>query len=1064
MITLFDVSSQWDVPEHPARLRFGLLGPFEAWVGDKRVPIGGAAERSLLAVLLLSAGRTVAAASLVDRLWAADTLPRDPMNALQIRVSKLRRALSGTGLPVVHRDSVGYRVEVPAEAIDSEAFVHQLRTARREVAGAGGACTERHLDAFDRALSLWRGEALADFATEPWAFPEASRLTELRRSAIAERAEVALSLGRSAEVVADLDPLVTADPTQEAMAALLMVALYRQGRQADALEIFNRTRTMLDDELGLEPSASLRSLHQQVLRQDEALGAATRMPLPPAPAPGRPRGSDSPTNLPPVLAPLVGRDNELASLRELLIGTRLATLVGPGGAGKTTLAVATAVALRDSFPDGVFLARLAPVAEGDQVSMAVADALGVPLDGAPAVRDARERLIRFLEHRRLLLVIDNCEHLVEAAATLVEELSSRCPDLTILTTSREALAIPGEVQVLVGPLATPAENATPQEVRSSPAAQLFLRRAAAYRPQLAHGPDELLALGRVCRALDGMPLALELAAARVTSLSVTEIADRLDQRFALLTTGTRTAEDRQRTLRATVDWSHDLLDGLQRTVFARLSVFHGGWDLGAAERIVTSPELSATQVLQALGRLVEQSLVVAEPGRTTRYVLLETLREYAAERLTDSGSADEVARRHATYYATVVADAADRLRGPGQREALRLLRSEHPNVRAALSWLAGPGDSLDEALELAGRLGLFWHLGRHVEGREVLERLLAAAAERQGRGAQPSPSIAQALGMQALSLVERPRACIVHPSPRCAEAARESLEQFHQLGDRSSAALSKVLLAVEGVLTQDDESAALLDTAEDQFRADGDEWGLGVVGFVRMERALQAGHVNVAVGLGRTAALAFRQLDDLWGLSAVLYHLGWGLRQFGHYDQAVGTLTEAIDVAAEAGLDNTVQWALGDLGIAHVCRGDLPAARDAFVRAARTSAAVGDGAGTQLATYGHGLLDQAAGRWDAAREHFAAAARGFASLGTPVMHGYALLGAARADEARGDITRAEAGFQAVLELHGQAGEPALLAGALEGLGRLNADEGQRARAREVREAAHRPPAPYELIS
>ena len=477
-------------------------------------------------------------------------------------------------------------------------------------------------------------------------------------------------------------------------------------------------------------------------------------------------------------------------------------------------------------------------------------------------------------------------------------------------------------------------------------------------------------------------------------MSPLEIADRLTDRFALLTTGARTAEARQQTLRATVDWSYALLSEDEQTVFNRLSVFRGGWTLQAAEEVVGDDRMALGQVLDTIGRLVERSMVVAEPGPRTRYRMLETLRQYAAEQLSVAGETRELSERHAGYYGRLAAEAAVQLRGQGQREALSRLREDHTNIRAALAWLGGPEGDLDAALAMAGSLGLFWHLGRHLEGREVLDRLLANA----GHAAPAS----RAAALQAVSLVERPRACLVHPSPRCAETAAESLALYDELGDPTRAALSRVLLAVEGVTGGDEgQSEQLLREAHEQFVRDDDRWGQAVIGFVRMETGLKSGDEENAVRVGRATAAAFRALDDPWGLSAVLYHLGWGLRQFGRYDEGAVVLEEAIDVAAEAGLHNTVQWALADLGVTLLHLDAIDQARDAFDRAVAASDFVGDGAGAFLAAYGYGLLAQSEREWAEARDRFSTALEGFLVLGTPVPQGLAIAGLARCDEAAG---------------------------------------------------------------
>jgi predicted ATPase/DNA-binding SARP family transcriptional activator len=1060
-------------------VRYSLLGPMEVRVDGAPVKLPGTAERALLAQLLLSPNRTIPATMLVDRLWSESTLPVDPMNALQIRVSKLRRALKAVGVgEVVTRQGVGYRATIEPSAVDATDFAERIRAARTAAADAAddAGVHPAHLQAYDDALALWRGHPLSDFAVEQWATAEAARLTQLRLAAMTERAQVALALGRHAEVIGDLEPVVAGDPTLESLAGLLMLALYRSGQQADALDVYARTREALDESLGLEPSVSLRSLHERVLRQDATLGAQQDMvPAAAASSSGPTSGlvtmpahrsrtdadQTAPTNLPTVLRPLIGRDDQLDSIAQLLGGVRLLTLIGPGGAGKTALALATVAHTAANYPDGAFGVRLASVNAPDHVPVAVADALGMPLDGAMASRDLRDRLVSFLARRRMLLLVDNCEHVVDAAAVLIDDILSRCPDITVIATSREALAVPDEVQVTVGPLETPPEGAPPREVLRYPAAQLFAERARAVRPGLLFGADDLTAIGAITRSLDGIPLALELAAARVSTLSLVEVSGRLADRFTLLTSGARTAEERQQTLRSTVDWSYQLLSEAQRRVFDRLSVFQGGWTLMSAEEVVGGEDAPSGEVLDTIGRLVEQSMVVVETGPTSRYRMLETLRQYAAERLQASGQAVEVARRHAAYFRSIVEHAEIALRGHEQRQTLRLLHDEHPNIRAALTFLSGPHGDRDAALMMAGSLGMFWHLGRHLEGRQVLSRLV---------GDHDGSPAARALALQAVSIVERPRGCLVHPNPLCADTAAESLALFEQLGDSWHAALSRVLLAVEGVTGAEPErSQALLAAAEEQFARDGDPWGPAVIGFVRMETAVKAGgDVDTAVRIGRTTAAAFRDLDDAWGLSATLYHLGWGFRQFGRFEEAARALEEAIDVSRGAGLWNTAQWAMADLAITKVHVEDRDTARKLFDEAASASREIGDGAGEVLAGYGYGLLAHVNGDWDQARRHYATAVEGFIDLGTPVLEGVALVGLGRCDEADGDTAAARTRYDEALELGRRLGEPSVTASALEGLARLASATGDRATANAllaeasgVRERFHRPAPPHE---
>jgi predicted ATPase len=715
-----------------------------------------------------------------------------------------------------------------------------------------------------------------------------------------------LTLGRYEQLVADLEPMVTGSPTRERLVGQLMTALFNAGRQAEALELYARTKDILAEELGLDPSRELRTLMEQILRQDAAITSERA----PDVSGQRSAGSEqerSRGNLPLGATSFVGREQELGRCDDLLRRTRLLTLAGSGGAGKTALAIEAARASKSRFPHGAWLVRLAAVTEPSMVAHAVADAVGISIEGGTATHRPRDVLIGHLAARDILLVLDNCEHLIDSVASLVESILARCPTVRIITTSREALAVPGEIQVPVAPLRVPDPGTPPADVPGFPAARLFLDRAEAVTADMILDDDELAAVGLICQRLDGIPLALELAAARLTSLTPLELADRVLDRFGVLTSGSRTADARQQTLRSTVDWSHDLLTAVEQVMFRRLSVFHGGWSLAAAEDVTTGQDLPASAVLDLLERLVNQSLVVAErPAGHTRYRMLETLRQYGADKLEQAGERDTLAGRHATYYLLLGERAETGLRGRSQERWLGLLREEHANLRAALAWLAAADGHADGAMRLAGSLGLYWHMGRHLEGRETLRAVMALPG-----GSQE----ARARAMQAVALVERPRACIVHLSEQCAAAAHDSLEIFESLGDRPRAAFSRLLLAVEGVgASPHVDAAQLLDDADREFAALGDDWGQAVVSFVRMETLAKRGDELSARQAAAQATRQFRSLGDGWGLSAVLYHFGWGLQRFGRYTEAVPVLEEAIEVASKAGVYNTVQGATSDLG------------------------------------------------------------------------------------------------------------------------------------------------------
>lgn len=629
-------------------MEFRLLGPFEVRIDASPQRIPGRGERAVLAILALSPGTVVATSTLIDALWSPTALPGDPGNALQVRVSKLRRALGTLGaVDRIRREGAGYRLDIDADDVDAHRFTRLIASARR----TGEA--EQAVARYDQALALWRAEPLVDFAGEPWAGLEASRLTELRLAAVAERAERMLTLGRYEQVIADLEPIVAEVPTRERLVGQLMTGLFNAGRQAEALAVFHRTRRILADDLGIDPSRDLRAVMEQILRQDPEITpapATSRSPWPDAPTHASTRTGRRGT-LPLRSTSFVGRVAEVERIVGALGNARLVTLAGPGGAGKTTLGIEAARSVADNYEDGAVLVRLAPVSERALLAPAIADALEVNIEGGTVTHRPPDVLVGHLRDRNALLVLDTCEHLIEPVASLVETILDRCPDVRIIATSREALAVPGELQFPVAPLAVPSLGTPPDHVPGFAAAHLFLDRALATIPDLVIDAEALEAVATICQRLDGIPLALELAAARLASLSPAELADRVLDRFAVLTSGARTADARQQTLRATVDWSHDLLTGTERLLLRRLAVFRGGWTLDAVERVVIGPGLPAPAVLDLLDRLIRQSLVSTErlAGRT-RYRMLETLRQYAAEKLDAAGERDALSLAHARYY------------------------------------------------------------------------------------------------------------------------------------------------------------------------------------------------------------------------------------------------------------------------------------------------------------------------------------------------------------------------------------------------------------------------------
>ncbi|MFD3524687.1 BTAD domain-containing putative transcriptional regulator [Streptomyces sp. NPDC058653] len=716
-------------------VRYRLLGPTRALRADGTpYAVGGPRLRALLTVLALRPGRTVPVATLVEEVWDGDA-PADAAGALQALVSRLRRVL---GAGAVVSDTGGYRLRADPQDVDLYRFERLTAEGTRALDDGS---PERAAELLDEALGLWHGPALSDL---PDRSAESARWEARRLGARRARLTAALALGMAEEALPELAALCDDHPIDELLQALRIRALRDVGRTAEALSAYEDVRRDLAARLGADPGPELRSLHKELLSPDEhgdgdrpgpaprtgpagsvdgaapggqappgtprpavaAETATTRGTAVPAPGPAPTPPAPSPTgNLRVSLTSFVGRDADLAALQGDLQDARLVTLLGPGGAGKTRLSQeAAAAADPGGWPDGVWLAELAPVDDPETVPEAVLLALGARetvLRGAgaeglravdPGASDPLVRLVEHCSRRRMLILLDNCEHVVDAAARLAEELLARCPGVTVLATSREPLGVPGEVVRPVGPLPDPM------------ALRLLADRGAAARPGFRTDEDPAAA-DEICRRLDGLPLAIELAAARLRMLTPRQIADRLDDRFRLLTGGSRTVLPRQQTLRAVVDWSWDLLDSGERTALGALSVFAGGCDLAAAEA-VCGPD-----ALELLGSLVDKSLVVASPGPdgAMRFRLLETVLEYAGERLDESGGRAAAERRHLTHYRELARLADPKLRGPEQLRWIERISVEYENLRTALRHAVATEDE-HEALCLVHSLAWYWHI------------------------------------------------------------------------------------------------------------------------------------------------------------------------------------------------------------------------------------------------------------------------------------------------------------------------------------------------------------------
>jgi predicted ATPase len=679
-------------------MEFGVLGPMTVVEREQSLPLGGPRQRAVLALLVAHSGRALTADRVVTELWGEDA-GAGALASLYTHVSNLRGLI---GKDRLGRDALGYRLTLrDGDLIDAHAFETDVAEARRH-AGAAPAAGVEH---FDRALGRWRGRPFEGLDDVPSLVAEAARLEELHTTAVMDRFDAVLQSAGTPSID-ELEALCAERPLDERPWSLLMRSLYRVGRQADALRTYAEVRRLLGEELGIEPSRLLVDLEEQILLHDPALD-----PRPPEP----------PTNLPDHLTSFVGRDRERLELVELLGDHRLVTLVGPGGAGKTRLGVEVARSARSSFADGVWLVDLAPVGDPDRIGSAIAAVMRLP---TASVDGALDQIATALQARSLLIVLDNCEHLQAALAGAIESLLSQIPGLKVLATSRRPVDVPGERRFVLGGLTVGAADAEPGD-----AERLFIDRSSAMS---AAPTDEenLTAVREICRHLDGLPLAVELAAGRCDVLAPREIAALLSRRFAILV-DQRQPRDIHRSLEATVGWSYGLLDANDRSAFSALGVFEGPFTVAAAAAVLGDEQVEE-QVERArttIEGLVATSLVTVVPGGTgpTRFRLLETLRDYARERMQESGVEADVVRRHDEYYLDVCAGLCDEFFGGGRVRATERIGDELAEYLVA--WDRGLASDPLSVLPMAWPLGNHWLFGGDLgQGEDRLEGLLAATA------------------------------------------------------------------------------------------------------------------------------------------------------------------------------------------------------------------------------------------------------------------------------------------------------------------------------------------------
>lgn len=676
-------------------VEFRLLGNVEARLDGQRLDIGHARQRCVLAAMLVDVNRPIPAQTLIDRVWADDT-PHRARNTLAGYLSRLRQLLAEASVQIV-REPGGYMLSTDALSVDVHRFRDMVARARATADPASAATL------FDGALKLWCGKPFAALDT-PW-FNDMRDSLEVERLSVAmDRNEAALHAGRHAEVLGELVLAVQSHPLDERLAGQLMLAQYRSGRQAEALDTYRKMRHRLVEELGVDPSPLLKAVHQQILDGESAPPAFETAVSPR----GAPRPHSGPSRR---VTTFVGREKDVAKVSAALRDGPLVTLTGVGGVGKTRLALEAADHEGGGYSDGVSICELAPIEDGAAVTHAVAAALRLQQQQGLGID---ETIIDYLRTREMLLVLDNCEHVLDETALLVDQITGHCPRVSLLATSREALGVVGERIMAVEPLSV--EDAT----------TLFADRARASRPDFDLDHEPVGAVAEICRRLDGLPLAIELAAARMRAMNSLDVARRLD-RLRLISQGTRGAMPRQQSLTATIDWSYRLLSEAEQALVARLSVFAGGFDIDAAHGVCGEEGTDEDDTLELLTGLIDKSMVTVRGGtRISRYSILETLRAYGRDRLRENSSDDDYAIRHAAYFTALAESAAAGTQGADEQAWVEQMLPDYDNLRAAFEHLMADAD-VDTALRLVTSLPEFVHLRIGYESSGWAQRVVEAA-------------------------------------------------------------------------------------------------------------------------------------------------------------------------------------------------------------------------------------------------------------------------------------------------------------------------------------------------
>jgi predicted ATPase/DNA-binding SARP family transcriptional activator len=883
---------------------FRILGPLQVVEDGREIAPAGSKLRALLVVLLLHANETVSTERLIDELWG-ERPPANASKTLSVHISRLRKALrgragDGTNRLILTHDS-GYQLTLDLNRLDSHRFERLSAEGKHEIASGH---PDRAAAAFEAALSLWRGSPLADLASLPWAQGEIARLEDMRMAAIEDLNEAKLALGHHSELVGQLEAAIAEHPYRERLRAQLMLALYRCERQADALQAYQNARSTLVEDLGIEPGEPLRELERAILAQDSALAVAVDVAEPTA------------SGLPARPDRLLGRDHDREAIRQILQteDIRLVTLVGPGGVGKTSLALEVARRVEPELRDGAWFVSLAGTGKAEHVTSTIAQALDAkPLEGELP----EEAIVRFLGPKDTLLVLDNFEHVLEAAP-VVTELLSAAPSLAVLATSREPLRLRVEHRFDVAPLEIPAA-ATAIAVERASAGQLFVQRARSHDRAFALTPASAGPVSEICRRLDGIPLAIELAAARTTLLEPSELAARLASTLDLLGHGARDSPDRQRTLRATIEWSHDLLSSTEAKAFADFAVFAGGATTEAAQEVTGAD-------LDALHALTDKQLLLRRHGSGTapRLRMFETVREYASELLDADPHAAEIRERHYRYYLGLAERGEPHLLTRDEVEWLPKLNAEIDNFRAALDWSIWSGEPA-KGLRLAGVLGRFWDWSnRSAEGLEWLQKVMDAAGDE-----APVHDRARARWVQANLLIDQGAAYDMRGSRKEATSrAQESLALSREAGDPAGVANALLALAALDMAESHPQSQRQA-RSEEALKFATEARNARLVAAALFERAC-AVSVDSESGQIEDAVTALRKVGSTRLLVALYNNCSYNAIKGGHIERAGPFLAQAVPLARELGDPVSLAFTCGNVGLEALFTDDLTRAQEAF--------------------------------------------------------------------------------------------------------------------------------------